>query len=49
MRKVIFWLTVASGVTAAYLMLKRGASFDEVATNAMRHPFGSLMDELKKA
>lgn len=47
MKRWIFWLTIASGVTAAYLMLKRGASLEEVANNAMTHPFGSLFDELK--
>ncbi len=48
MKKAIFWVTVTSGVVAAYLMWKRGVPLSEVASSAVEHPFGSLLDELKR-
>ncbi len=47
MRKLFFWITILSGATAAYLMLKRGEPLAEVARDVTQHPFGSLAHELK--
>ena len=47
MRKLLFWVAVASGATAAYLMYKRGVPVTDIATNAIQHPFGALKHELR--
>ena len=49
MRRLLLWATVTSGAVALYLMMKRGETFTEAATNVGQHPFGSLIDELKKS
>ena len=49
MRKLFVWGTIASGAVALYLMMKRGETFSEAATNAVQHPFGSLVNELKRS
>ncbi len=49
MRKIFFWATVISGVTAAVLMLRRGASLTSVAQQATQNPIGSLVNELQSA
>jgi adenylyl- and sulfurtransferase ThiI len=49
MRRFIVWATVASGVVAAYLMLRRGAPVTEVALKSVGNPVGSLVNELKTA
>lgn len=49
MRRVIFWATVASGVVAAYLMLRRGESIGSAAQKAIGNPVGSLVNEVKHA
>lgn len=49
MKKVIFWGTMAAGVAAAYLMVKRGAPLTEVLTNTLRNPFGALGNEIHQA
>ena len=49
MRKLLFWTTILSGAVAAYLMFKRGESFDTIASKATQHPFGALADELKRS
>lgn len=49
MRRLIFWGTVASGVVAAYLMLRRGESIGNVAQRAIGNPVGSLVNEVKHA
>ena len=49
MRKIIFWATVISGIGAAYLMFKRGASMQEIAQKAVGNPVGALVDEVKAA
>ena len=47
MRRVFFWITVFSGVGAAYLMFKRGAPVGEIAQKAVANPVGALVDEVK--
>lgn len=49
MKKAIFWGTLAAGVVAAYLMVKRGAPLTEVVTKTLRNPFGALGSELQAA
>ena len=49
MRKLLFWTTILSGGVAAYLMLKKGEPLGQVAKQVMRHPFGSLVDQVKSA
>lgn len=49
MKRFIFWGTIAAGVTAAYLMTKRGAPLGEVLSKTLRNPIGSLGTELKGA
>lgn len=47
MRKFIFWATVASGVAAAYLMLRRGESFSTAVSQTLAHPVGTLATEIR--
>jgi hypothetical protein len=49
MKRVLFWATVASGVAAAYLMLRRGESIPKTAVRTISNPVGSLVNELKTA
>lgn len=49
MKKAIFWGTMAAGVVAAYLMVKRGAPLTEVLTKTLRNPFGALSNEVQGA
>lgn len=49
MKKAIFWGTMAAGVAAAYLMVKRGAPLHEVLTKTLRNPFGALGTEVQAA
>ncbi len=49
MKRLIFWVSVASGIGAAYLMYKRGESFGNIAKQAVSNPVGSLAHELKEA
>lgn len=49
MKRLFFWLTLASGVTAAVLMARRGESFGTIAKKAIGNPVGSLGSELKNA
>lgn len=49
MRNLIFWATVASGLVAAYLMIRRGEDFNTIAHEAIEHPVGSLVREAGKA
>ena len=46
MRRLLFWVTVISGTTVAYLMYKRGAPVGEIAEDALMHPLSSLKREL---
>lgn len=47
MKRIFFWATIASGLTAAYLMYRRGESFRTIARKSLDNPFGSLASELK--
>lgn len=49
MRKAFFWITILSGAAAAYLMYKHGRSLDEIASNVVKDPFGSLYNEVKQS
>ncbi|HEY1809292.1 MAG TPA: hypothetical protein VGG42_12060 [Acidobacteriaceae bacterium] len=49
MRNLIFWATVASGVIAAYLMIRRGEDLNTVAHESIEHPVGSLVREVQEA
>jgi hypothetical protein len=49
MKRILFWGTLAAGITAAYLMTKRGASFCEIASKTLRNPIGTFGSELKGA
>lgn len=49
MRRFLVWATVASGVIAAYLMLRRGAPATEIAQKTIGNPVGTLVNELKAA
>ena len=49
MKRAIFWGTLAAGVVAAYLMVKRGAPLTEVLTKTLRNPFGALTSEVQGA
>lgn len=47
MKKLLFWGTALSGLTAAYLMYRRGESLPNIARKAGLHPISSLINELK--
>ena len=49
MKKLIFWASVLSGVGAAYLMYKRGASVGDIAKKAVTNPIGTFASEVKNA
>ena len=49
MKRLFFWVTLASGVTAAVLMARRGESFGNIAKKAISNPFGTLGNEVKTA
>jgi hypothetical protein len=49
MKKFLFWGTLIAGVTAAYLMYRRGESLGTIAAQAVTNPVGSLVTELKTA
>jgi hypothetical protein len=46
-RKMIAFATVASGLVAAYLMYRRGASLGTIAKQTITNPIGSLISEVK--
>ncbi len=48
MRKAFFWVTIASGALAAYIMYKRGKSLNDIASTVIKDPFGSLFNEMKQ-
>lgn len=48
-RRLSFWLTIAAGATAAYLMYRRGESLPTIAKNAMTNPIGTFAHEVKQA
>lgn len=49
MKRLFFWVTLASGVTAAVLMARRGESFGGIVKKTLSNPFGSLGSEVKTA
>ena len=46
-RRLFFWATVASGVAAAFLMIRRGESLGTIARKTITNPIGTLVTELK--
>jgi hypothetical protein len=48
-RKLITFATIASGVIAAYMMYRRGASLPSIAKQTLLNPVGSLVSEVKNA
>ncbi len=49
MKKVLYWATIACGVTAAYLMYKRGVPVLQIAQKAATNPLGALVNEVQQA
>jgi hypothetical protein len=49
MRRIFFWVTIASGAAAAYLMYRRGEPISQIAKQTLSHPIGSLAQEIKQA
>ena len=49
MKRILFWATIASGVAAAYLMIRRGESLGTIARKTLTNPIGTLVTELKTA
>jgi hypothetical protein len=48
-RKLIAFATVVSGLVAAYIMFRRGASLPTIAKQTVTNPVGSLISEVKNA
>jgi hypothetical protein len=48
-RKLIAFATVVSGLIAAYMMYRRGASLPSIAKRTVTNPVGSLISEVKNA
>ncbi len=48
MKKLLFWGTAISGITAAYLMYRRGESLPNIARKVGIHPISSLISELRQ-
>ena len=49
MKRFVFLATLAAGITAAYLMQKRGESLLTIVKKTISNPLGALADELKLA
>lgn len=49
MKRLSFWITIAAGATAAYLMYRRGESLPSIAKKTVPNPFGTFTSELKQA
>ncbi len=49
MKRLSFWITLAAGATAAYLMYRRGESLPTIAKKAMTNPLGTFTSEIKQA
>lgn len=47
MRRVLFWATVIAGVSAAYMMYRRGESLGTIAAKTATNPVGSFVSELE--
>ncbi|SEB59750.1 hypothetical protein [Terriglobus roseus] len=48
-QRFVFLATLVAGVTAAYLMQKRGESLMTIVKKTINNPLGTLADELKLA
>ena len=48
-RRFVFIATFAAGITAAYLMQKRGESLLTIIKKTLTNPLGTLAEELKLA
>jgi hypothetical protein len=48
-QRFVFIATLVAGVTAAYLMQKRGESLMTIVKKTISNPLGTLADELKLA
>ncbi len=48
MKRVVYWATIACGLTAAYLMYKRGVPLLQIAEKAVTNPLGSLVSEVQQ-
>lgn len=46
MRRLIFWATIASGAIAAYLMFRRGESFEAIINKTTSNPVRALASEI---
>jgi hypothetical protein len=49
MKRFVFLATLAAGVTAAYLMQKRGESLLNIVKKTVSNPLAALADELRLA
>lgn len=49
MGRFVFLATLAAGITAAYLMQKRGESLMTIVKKTINNPLGTLAEELKLA
>lgn len=49
MRKFLYWASIAAGVTAAYLMYRRGVPLTQIARKAIGNPLGTLVSEVRGA
>ena len=48
-KKIFFWGTVIAGVTAAYLMYRRGEQLGTIAVKTVPNPIGTFVSELETA
>jgi hypothetical protein len=48
-KKIFFWGTVIAGVTAAYLMYRRGEQLGTIAVKTVTDPIGTFVSELETA
>ena len=49
MKRLTFWITVAAGATAAYLMYRRGESPLTIARKTVLNPLGTFTSEITQA
>ncbi|HEY0785403.1 MAG TPA: hypothetical protein VGD62_05990 [Acidobacteriaceae bacterium] len=49
MKRMIYWVTILSGVGAAYLMYRRGESLGTIANKAVTNPIGTFAAEVRNA
>ena len=49
MKRLLFWGTLAAGVTAAYLMYRRGEPLGNIAKRTISNPLGSFASEVRQA